>query len=53
MGNAIYGQYGENFTSSDGVVFMVVALTRRHFRDLVELHRDCESRCRGCGNARR
>lgn len=37
VGNAIYGQYGENFTSSDGVVFMVVALTRRHFRDLVEL----------------
>lgn len=37
VGNAIYGQYGENFTSSDGVVFMVVALTHRHFRDLVEL----------------
>ena len=37
VGNAIYGQYGENFTSSDGVAFMVVALTRRHFRDLVEL----------------
>ena len=37
VGNAIYGQYGENFTSSDGVVFMVGALTQRHFRDLVEL----------------
>lgn len=37
LGNAIYGQYGQDFTSRDGVVFMVVALTRRHFRDLVEV----------------
>lgn len=37
VGNAIYGQYGENFTSNDGVTFMIVALTHRHFRDLVEL----------------
>ncbi|OBH09439.1 CoA transferase [Mycobacterium sp. E1747] len=35
LGNAIYGQYGQDFTSSDGVGFMVVTLTRRHFRDLV------------------
>ncbi|MCV7225832.1 CoA transferase [Mycolicibacterium komossense] len=37
LGNAIYGQYGANFTSSDGVAFMLVALTGRHFRDLTEL----------------
>ena len=37
IGNSIYGQYGQAFTSSDGVSFMVVALTRRHFRDLTEL----------------
>jgi 2-methylfumaryl-CoA isomerase len=37
LGNAIYGQYGENFTSADGVSFMVVALTARHLRDLAEL----------------
>jgi 2-methylfumaryl-CoA isomerase len=37
IGNSIYGQYGHDFTSSDGVSFMVVALTRRHFRDLCEL----------------
>ncbi len=37
LGNAIYGQYGQNFTSSDGASFMVVALTGRHFRDLSEL----------------
>lgn len=37
LGNAIYGQYGQNFTSSDGVSFMLVALTPRHFRDLAEL----------------
>lgn len=34
IGNAVYGTYGQNFTSSDGVAFMVVALTGRHFRDL-------------------
>ncbi len=37
LGNAIYGQYGQNFTSSDGIAFMLVALTGRHFRDLTEL----------------
>jgi 2-methylfumaryl-CoA isomerase len=37
LGNAIYGQYGQNFASRDGVSFMVVTLTRRHFRDLVEV----------------
>lgn len=37
IGNSIYGQYGQEFTSSDGVSFMIVALTGRHFRDLTEL----------------
>ncbi len=37
LGNAIYGQYGQTFVSADGVAFMVVALTGRHFRDLTEL----------------
>ena len=37
LGNSLFGQYGQNFTSSDGVSFMVVALTGRHFRDLAEL----------------
>jgi 2-methylfumaryl-CoA isomerase len=37
LGNAIYGQYGQDFSSRDGVRFMVVTLTRRHFRDLVEV----------------
>ncbi|MGE2690721.1 CoA transferase [Mycolicibacterium pulveris] len=37
IGNSVYGQYGQDFTSSDGVSFMVVALTKRHFRDLTEL----------------
>ena len=36
LGNAIYGQYGQNFSSGDGAWFMVVALTNRHFRDLTE-----------------
>jgi 2-methylfumaryl-CoA isomerase len=39
LGNSIYGQYGQDFTSSDGVSFMVVALTGRHFRDLAEVTR--------------
>ncbi|MDX1888939.1 CoA transferase [Mycolicibacterium sp. 050158] len=34
LGNAIYGQYGQDFVSRDGVSFMVVALTGRHIRDL-------------------
>lgn len=37
LGNAVYGQYGCDFTSRDGVSFMVVALTPRHFRDLADL----------------
>jgi 2-methylfumaryl-CoA isomerase len=37
LGNAIYGQYGQNFMSRDGVSFMVVALTGRHLRDLAEI----------------
>lgn len=37
LGNAIYGQYGANFTSADGTSFMLVALTARHIRDLAEL----------------
>ena len=37
LGNAIFGQYGQDFTSRDGVTFMVVLLTGRHFRDLVEV----------------
>ncbi|MFE6862175.1 CoA transferase [Nocardia sp. NPDC057668] len=34
LGNGLYGQYGQNFTASDGGEFMVVTLTARHFRDL-------------------
>jgi 2-methylfumaryl-CoA isomerase len=37
LGNAVYGTYGQSFTSSDGVAFMLVALTGRHFRDLTEV----------------
>jgi 2-methylfumaryl-CoA isomerase len=37
IGNSVYGQYGQDFTSNDGVSFMIVALTDRHFRDLTEL----------------
>ncbi|WP_197373752.1 CoA transferase [Mycolicibacterium baixiangningiae] len=37
VGNSLYGTYGQNFVSSDGAAFMVVALTNRHFRDLTEL----------------
>ncbi|OYN79007.1 CoA transferase [Mycolicibacterium sphagni] len=37
LGNAIYGQYGQEFTSSDGATFMLVALTNRHFKDLAAL----------------
>ena len=36
IGNSVYGQYGQDFTSSDGASFMVVALTGRHFGDLTE-----------------
>jgi 2-methylfumaryl-CoA isomerase len=37
IGNSLYGQYGQNFSSSDGAAFMIVALTGRHFRDLAEV----------------
>jgi 2-methylfumaryl-CoA isomerase len=37
IGNSIYGQYGQEFASSDGVPFMIVALTNRHFGDLCGL----------------
>jgi 2-methylfumaryl-CoA isomerase len=37
LGNTIYGQYGNDFTSRDAVAFMLVALTARHFRDLVKV----------------
>ena len=37
IGNSIYGQYGQQFSSADGVSFMIVALTGRHFRELTEL----------------
>jgi 2-methylfumaryl-CoA isomerase len=37
IGNSVYGQYGQDFASSDGVSFMVVALTGRHFHDLTQL----------------
>ena len=37
LGNSIYGQYGQDFTSSDGVGFMLVTLTGRHFRDLMQV----------------
>lgn len=37
IGNGVYGTYGQSFTSGDGVAFMVVTLTDRHFRDLTEL----------------
>lgn len=43
LGNAIFGQYGRDFTSSDGASFMVVALTARHFRDLTELTESAET----------
>ncbi|GAB5895134.1 CoA transferase [Mycolicibacterium mageritense] len=37
LGNTLFGTYGQHFTSSDGVAFMLVALTGRHFRDLTEV----------------
>ncbi len=39
IGNSIYGQYGQAFTSGDGASFMIVALTGRHFRDLADVTR--------------
>ncbi|MBE3001707.1 CoA transferase [Nocardiopsis sp. HNM0947] len=35
-GNHVYGSFGRDFTSADGVRFMVVALTPRHWTELVE-----------------
>ena len=43
IGNSVYGTYGQDFTSSDGVAFMVVALTGRHFGDLMKLTGTSES----------
>lgn len=37
IGNSLFGTYGQNFRSSDGAAFMIVALTNRHFRDLTGL----------------
>ncbi|WP_328394036.1 CoA transferase [Nocardia sp. NBC_00416] len=37
VGNALYGSYGQDFASVDGVSFMVVTLTPRHFRDLMSV----------------
>lgn len=36
-GNAIYGTYGTDFVTADHARFMIVALTNRHFWDLVTL----------------
>ncbi len=36
-GNDVYGTYGTDFATADGGRFMIVALTPRHFRDLLEL----------------
>ena len=37
IGNSLFGQYGQQFCSSDGAAFMIVALTGRHFHDLTEV----------------
>ncbi|WP_345344918.1 CoA transferase [Rhodococcus olei] len=37
IGTAVYGTFGTDVVTSDGVRFMLVALTPRHFRDLTEL----------------
>ncbi|OBC14254.1 mesaconyl-CoA isomerase [Mycobacterium sp. 852013-50091_SCH5140682] len=37
LGNTLFGTYGQNFTSSDGAAFMLVALTGRHFQGLTEV----------------
>ena len=36
-GNDVYGTYGTDVSTADGDRFMIVALTPRHFRDLVQL----------------
>ena len=35
LGNYLYGGFGRDFTARDGIRFMVVTLTARHWRDLV------------------
>ena len=35
LGNYLYGGFGRDFTARDGTRFMLVALTARHWRDLV------------------
>src|SRR5690606_37854674 len=37
IGNHLYGGFANNFTCSDGLNIMLVALTTRHWRDLVQL----------------
>jgi 2-methylfumaryl-CoA isomerase len=39
LGNAIYGSYGTELALADGQRIIVVALTRRHWRDLVSITR--------------
>lgn len=36
-GNDVYGTYGTDFVTSDGGRIMIVALTQRHFGDLVDI----------------
>ncbi|MDY6807615.1 MAG: CoA transferase [Actinomycetota bacterium] len=36
-GNDVYGTFGTDFVTADGGRFMIVALTSRHFHDLVDL----------------
>ncbi|VFA88427.1 CoA transferase [Gordonia paraffinivorans] len=36
-GNDVYGTYGTDFVTADGGRFMIVALTPRHWRDLVAM----------------
>ncbi|MCH9708049.1 MAG: CoA transferase [Actinomycetia bacterium] len=43
IGNAVYGTYGQDFVSADGVAFMIVVLTGRHFRDLTALTRTTDA----------
>ncbi|TVT30514.1 2-methylfumaryl-CoA isomerase, partial [Amycolatopsis rhizosphaerae] len=37
LGNQIYGDFGRDFATADGVRVMVVVLTARHWRDLVRV----------------
>jgi 2-methylfumaryl-CoA isomerase len=36
LGNHLYGGFGRDFTARDGTRFMLLTLTARHWRDLVE-----------------